>query len=98
MDYYAIVGMVIFALIAIFGFLISIKKNINDDRRPIEELNISVTRLNGNFENMLQRDDIRDKRIDKHGDEIDAIRETQRQNEKILAKHELRIEALEKQK
>lgn len=98
MDYYAIVGMVIFALIAIFGFIISIKKNINDDRRPTEELNISVTWLNGNFENMLQRDDIQDKRINKHGDEIDTIRETQRQNDKILAKHGLRIEALEKQK
>lgn len=98
MDYYAIIGMVVLALIAIFGFLISIRKSMNDDRKPIEDLNISVTRLNGNFENMLQRDSIRDKRLDKHEDEIDIIRETQRQNEKTLAKHELRIEALEKQK
>lgn len=98
MDYYAIIGMVVLALIAIFGFLISIRKSMNDDRKPIEDLNISVTRLNGNFENMFQRDSIRDKRLDKHEDEIDIIREAQRQNEKTLAKHELRIEALEKRK
>lgn len=101
MDYYAVVGMVAVAIIALFGFLLSFKASIknamSEERKPIEQLNISVTRLNGNFEHMLERDDIRDKRIDKHGEEIDSIIEKQRANEKSLAKLELRVDTLEKQ-
>lgn len=96
MDYYQIVGLVAIALIAITGFFISIKKSLNDDRKPIEDLNESIVRLNTNFENMLANDKIRDTRITKHGEEIDQIIETQRQNEKTLSNHELRITNLEK--
>lgn len=50
MDYYAIVGMVAIALIALLGFLKSfkdsIKKEIDDGRKPIDELNINVVCLN----------------------------------------------------
>lgn len=96
MDYYQIVGLVAIALITIIGFFISIKKSLNDDRKPIEDLNESIVRLNTNFENMLANDKIRDTRITKHGEEIDQIIETQRQNEKTLSNHELRITNLEK--
>ncbi len=96
MDYYQIVGLVAIALIAITGFFISIKKSLNDDRKPIEDLNESIVRLNTNFENMLANDKIRDTRITKHGEEIDEIIEKQRDNEKQLLKHELRIGNLEK--
>lgn len=96
MDYYLIFGMVMVAFIAIVGFFLSIKKNMMDDRKPLEELNISITRLNTNFENMLQNDKIRDNRINKHGEEIDEVIEKQRINEKLLDNHELRIGHIEK--
>ena len=98
MDYYAIVGMVLVALIAMVGFFISIKKTIADERKPIDDLNLNIVRLNANFENMLKSDEVRDVRITKHGEEIDKILETQRQNEKTLSNHELRIKTLETSK
>ena len=88
MDYYAILGMMVVALIAIVGFFISIKKNIVDEKRPMHDLNINLTRLNANFENMLRQDEIRDERIKKHGNEIDKI-------EHEVNDHETRISILE---
>lgn len=96
MDYYQVVGLVAVALIAIIGFFISIKKSLSDDRKPIEELNESIVRLNANFENMMENDRARDARISKHGDEIDNLVEKQRENEKTLIRHDLRIGNLEK--
>mgnify|MGYP006986455446 FL=1 len=43
----------------------------------------------------MENDRNRDRRIDKHGQEIDEIIEKQRLNEKILDRHELRIDAIE---
>lgn len=96
MDYYQVVGLVVVALIAIIGFFISIKKSLNDEKKPIEDLNVNIVRLNTNFEHMLESDKIRDNRINKHGEEIDEIIEKQRENEKQLAKHDWRIGNLEK--
>lgn len=96
MDYYQIFGLVVVALIAIIGFFISIKKSLNDEKKPIEDLNSNIIRLNANFENMLESDKVRDSRISKHGQEIDEIIEKQRENEKQLVKHEYRIGSLEK--
>ena len=95
MEYYAVLGLMFAALVTIIGFFISIKKTINEEREPIEELNINIVRLNANFDNMEKNDEIRDIRITKHGEEIDKIIEIQRQNEKILNNHELRIKNLE---
>lgn len=97
MDYYAVLGLMFAALVAIVGFLITIKKSINEERKPIEELNLNIVRLNANFDNMMRSDEVRDKRITKHGEEIEQIVETQRQNEKTLSNHELRIANLEKE-
>ena len=80
---------------AITGFFISIKKSINEERKPIEELNLNIVRLNANFDNMMRSDEIRDTRITKHGEEIDRIIEIQRESEKTLSNHELRIKRLE---
>lgn len=63
---------------------------------PILKLNSNITKLNVNFENMLANDKIRDERITKHGEEIDLLREGQRNNEKILEIHNFRIGTLEK--
>lgn len=95
MDYYAVLGLMFAALVAIVGFFISIKKTINDERKPIEDLNENIVRLNANFDNMMRNDEIRDVRITKHGEQIDRVIETQRQNEKTLSNHELRIKNLE---
>lgn len=96
MDYYAIVGMLAIGLMAIFGGVASIRKMIEDSRRPMDELNINVVKLNAHFENMREKDEVRDKRIDKHGAEIDSIIEKQRLNEKELAQIKMRVDALEK--
>lgn len=96
MDYYAIAGMVVIALIAILGYMNSIKKEVQNDREPIEKLNISITKLNENFKHILYNDEVRDSRLNKHSDEIDKIVERQRSNEKTLANHELRLHNLEK--
>lgn len=88
MEYYAVFGMVGVGLIAIIGFLISIKNNIKEENKPIEELNVTITRLNTNFENMLANDKVRDKRLETHGKEIDDLKED-------VNNHETRISILE---
>lgn len=97
MDYYAVAGMVAAGFIAIFGFMASIKKSLSDEKRPIEELNLSVTKLDASINHMIENDTVRDKRLTKHGSQIDEIVERQRMNEKLLAEHELRIRNLEKE-
>lgn len=100
MDYYLIFGMVMVSLIAILGFLGSMRKSIKDEaekrNEPINDLNLTITELNVHFKHMLENDVVRDKRLDKHGQEIDKIVEKQRENEKTLGNHELRITTIEK--
>lgn len=55
---------------------------------PIIQLNVNITKLNTNFENMMERDKERDNRISTHGKEIENI-------EKIVNIHEWRIKDLE---
>ena len=106
MDYYTIIGMVASALIAVVSFYATQKKAMKDDMRKeaeaheksakeLQALNENIIKLNVNFENMLQNDQVRDKRIEKHGKEIDDIIDRQRDNEHILANHEGRIKSLE---
>lgn len=96
MSYEEILGLMFVAFIAIFGFFLSIKKSVKDEKKPLEDLNINIVRLNTNFENMLEQDKIRDNRISKHGQEIEEVIEKQRINEKTLSNHELRISYVEK--
>lgn len=79
-------------IIGIIGFITSIIAVVT----PILKLNSNITKLNINFENMLANDKVRDERITKHGEEIDEMRERQRNNEKILEIHNFRIGTLEK--
>lgn len=88
-DYYAVVGMVVIALGAVISLIISIKKSLADDRKPMEDLNANLIKLNSNFEHMMELDKVRDKRIEKHGEEIDNIEEQ-------VFDHEKRITVLEK--
>lgn len=97
MEYYTIVGMVLVAIIAIFSFYVTIKKSVKEELGSLDELNINVVRLNSNFEHMLERDGIRDKRIDKHGKEVDELKENMQSVDKALIRHEYRISQLEKE-
>ena len=76
-------------------FYFTVKKNAKDEAKPFQELNENIKVLNANFQNMMEQDKVRDKRIENHGKEIDQMREQQRTNEKILDLHELRIGNLE---
>lgn len=96
MNYYEIVGLMAVALIAIISFFVSIRKTIHDDRKPLEELNTNIVKLNANFQNMLDKLAVQEKRLNKHGSEIDEIVNKQRNNEMKLERHELRIERIEK--
>ena len=96
MDAYTITGAVVVVLVSLVGFYFSVKKNIASELKPMEDLNINIVKLNANFEHMLESDDVRDKRINKHGEEIDEIREQQMRNEKVLDRHEMRLDNIEK--
>lgn len=96
MSYHEILGLMTVALIAIVSFFISIRKTLKDDRQPIEDLNINIVKLNANFQNMIDKLNIQQQRIDKHGREIDNLIAKQRENEKTLDKHDLRIERIER--
>lgn len=78
-------------IIAAVGLIVSLIAIV----APVIKLNNSITLLNANFESMMRNDEVRDRRIEKHGEEIDGLREKQRMNEKILDIHELRIGKLE---
>ena len=95
MDYHEVVGLVVLALIAILGFFINIKKTMVEDKKPIEELNLNIVELNANFRNMLENDKVRDVRITTHGKEIDDLKLRQKENEKTIVSHDLRIKRVE---
>jgi hypothetical protein len=95
-EYYVIVGMVAVAFVLLFGFISSFKKSIEEEKKPIQELNNSIIRLNINFENMLANDKTRDERIGNHGKEIDKLENRVLETEHELSNHEGRIQSLEK--
>lgn len=63
---------------------------------PILKLNSNLVRLNSNFEHMMKSDEIRDKRIEKHGAEIDEVKIVANENSHVLSNHETRIQSLER--
>lgn len=83
-------------MIAITGFMISIKKNITEEKEPINELNINIVKLTESIDAMKERDVVRDRRITKHGEEIDKIKDDLAERGKVLSNHEYRIQSLEK--
>lgn len=87
-DYYAVLGMVIACLIAIIGVYITIKNNTEKEKKPIEDLNINIVKLTMAIENMKANDQIRDRRINKHGKEIDDLN-------KVVNLHELRLNKID---
>ena len=78
-------------IIAVVGFISSLIAIV----APVIKLNTNITKLNTNFENMMKNDEVRDRRIEKHGKEIDEIKAQQKRNEKLLDRHEIRLGMLE---
>ena len=95
MDYYMIFGMVAVCVIALVGFYITFVKYIKDKDEPTKELNINLTKLNANFEHMIELDEIRDRRITTHGKEIDELRNGVNDLDKRVTKNEVRVDNLE---
>ena len=95
MDYYLIFGMVVVALIAIYGIYKSIQKDAEARQKPLNDLNINIIKLSESIDAMHQRDVIRDKRLEKHGQEIDELDDRVHEAEHILSNHETRIQSLE---
>lgn len=102
MDYYMIVGMVLVAISVLFTFYLNVKKDLatDEDRRTKElealnQLNINIVKLSSSIENMKEKDLVRDKRIDKHGEEIDEANKQIQENKVKLTDHETRIYQLE---
>ena len=89
MSYEVVFGMSVIAFIAIITFFINIKKTLNEEKKPIDQLNENIIRLNENIKNMAKSDEIRDKRITKHGEEIDKLK-------KDVAVNTNRIDRLER--
>lgn len=97
MDYYTIVGMVVAAMILVFGAMATQKKSTKEEVKEIENLNYNIIKLNASIEHMIELDQVRDRRITKHGEELDAVKKRQTENEFTLQDHESRIKGLEKQ-
>lgn len=101
-DYYLIFGMVVVAIIAIYAFIRSVKNDEKSDEEEkdkiinlLHDLEICITRLNEQLKKMSENDSVRDKRIEKHGNEIDELKTKTVENEHVLANHETRIKSLE---
>lgn len=73
MDYYVIYGMVVASIIAIFGFVVSIKNETKKEQDIFARLEMSITKLNSTIDNLSAENIKRDKRIEKHGEQIDDI-------------------------
>ena len=102
MEYYTIVGMVLVCLIAIYTAYMNIKKNTeneeirrNESLRATHELNINIVKLTASIDSMQANDLVRDKRLNKHGEEIDSLDCRLTKNEHITCNHETRIKTLE---
>lgn len=95
MDYYAVAGMVIVALIAFLGAYYAMRKHVIESNEPISELTKAIIELNVNFKYMLEKIERNDKSIELNDKKIDKIIERQRDNEKILDLHNIRIGNLE---
>lgn len=62
---------------------------------PMLKLNSSIVELTVEMRNMRERDEYRDKRIDKHGKEIDALHDKVNEQAHELSSHETRIKSNE---
>lgn len=76
---------------AIIGLFFTVTK-------PVLSLKEQLVTLNLKYSHMVEKDTIRDKRIEKHGIEIDKLDDRLHEAEHELSNHETRIQSLERKK
>lgn len=84
MDQAQAIGTVVLATVSIIAIV-----------KPILKLNSSIVELTVEMRNMRERDENRDKRIDKHGKEIDVLHDKVNDQAHELSNHETRIRSNE---
>lgn len=95
MDYYLVFGMVAVCFGAMLTFSRAIEKKSEEDRKPINDLNVNIAKLTASIDNMKERDLTRDKRLDDHGKEIDHLKGDVIKHNEALKNHHERIAVLE---
>lgn len=88
-------GMLVVALGTLSGLYFKFKSNADKQRQPIINLTEEIIKLNLNIKHMLENDLKRDKNIEDLGILIKEITDKQRENERILQRHDFRLENLE---
>lgn len=73
MEYYAIVGMVIVSMVAIFGLFTHISNTISKFTQPLNDLKIAIETLNTTIHSILNDMKRQDERLQKHGEALDKI-------------------------
>lgn len=91
MDYYEIVGMVAIALIAILGFFISYRKAVQENMRPMENLNRSIIELTASIKYLTEKLETQEARVTKHGGEIDDTKKRVTELEKKVGNLEFKV-------
>lgn len=95
MDYYMIMGMVVVAIIALYGVYAGIRNNSMKEQERYHQLEISFTKLTSAIENLHNLVENTTKRVGIHGEEIDSLKERIFEAEHELANHETRIKSVE---
>lgn len=92
MDYYAILGMVATSFIAIMGFIITYRKAVRDNMKPMDELNKSIIELTASIKYLTQKLETQEQRVTKHGVEIDNVKNQVIDLEKRVSNIEFKVE------
>ena len=85
MDNFQVLGIVVSAVITLGGFVAVIMKFV----QPINELNIVIQRLDDTIKNLQENNDVQNRRIGKHGEQIDKL-------DKRVSKIEVKMDSLHK--
>lgn len=71
MDEMQLIGYIVSAIITLGGFIAVIMKFI----QPINDLRVVIQKLNDNIDSLTKANDSHDKRLEKHGVEIDDLKD-----------------------
>ena len=69
MDSYEVLGIIVSSVITLWSFIAVIMKFV----QPINDLRIVIQKLNDTIDNLQRDNDTQNKRIDKHGKQIDDL-------------------------
>ena len=69
MNEYLLIGYAVTAVVVLGGFIAVIMKFT----QPINDLRVVIQKLNDSIDSLKSDNDVQNKRIDKHGEEIDKL-------------------------